>query len=229
MPPLANDTPTSTTLIITLLATAIGAGALGFVGGKYLFQPEPPAPALTTPAAADQTPTDPNALPPGASREEIGDWSLLCQAREAGGKDCVAIQNLGAEDGRVLLRLVAGYGDQATPAIEVNAPLGVDLPRGLDFKFGQQTEAFAFEYCSAVSCNATLSFPDGPSFEKLLAADHFEIALRLGGDKDAVFPVSLKGLKDAFAKIEKPAPQPAAAPAAPAAPPAEAPAQPPAP
>jgi invasion protein IalB len=107
--------------------------------------------------------------------------------------------------------------------------LGVALEKGLEFTMpGEKAEAFGFGACNRATCDAQLSVADD-GFAKMEAAGSFEIAYTtLSGERIAA-NVSMKGLADAFTRIEKPAVAPAAEPApAAAAAPATEPATPPA-
>ena len=173
--------------------------------------PEPLQPTQSAQAAEPQ-------LPPGATTEKIEDWTLFCQADATGKKLCFATQDIRRPEGGLLFALIAGYDVNASRTMLVRAPLGVQLDKGVEFKFGEtQQDAFEFEACGNGSCDAVLTITDA-GFSKLTEAGSFELAYTRGDGVRVPATVSMKGLAKAYESIEKPpAPPPAAPSAAPAA------------
>lgn len=217
---MANGSSSALPWVIAGASGVVAALALGFVAGRYTA-PEVVAPAAPQQQAAAQ---DPNALPPGASSEKIGDWTLACQDLGNNKKSCVALQAPVDSQNRIVAAVLAGYDDQAKRVFIVRAPLGVMLDKGLEFTMpNDKPEAFGFGACNQQSCDAQLGIADD-GYAKLEAAGTFQIGYTLTNGEHVSANVSMKGLTDAYAKIEKPtpaaAPAPAADPAAPATPPA---------
>lgn len=223
---MANGSSNALPWVLTGISGVVAALALGFVAGRYTA-PE------TAPAAVpqQQQAQDPNALPPGASSEKIGDWDLACQDMGNGKKSCVALQTPKDSSGRLMAAVLAGYDNQAKKVFIVRAPLGVSLEKGLEFTMpGQKAEVFGFGACNQATCDAQLGIADD-GYAKLEAAGTFEIAYTMLNGERVAANVSMKGLTDAYAKIEKPIPPTAPAPTEtpatpPATPPAEQPATP---
>lgn len=202
--------------LVAVVATAIGAGAIGFFARPFID----PAPTAAPQAAAQQQPQ----LPPGTTTEAFEDWTLICTASNDPTKPiCFAAQDARTEQGQLLLAVLAGYEAGGQRAFLVRAPLGVQLDQGLVFQMGEEkAAAFAFTACSQASCDAQLIIPEG-NFAKLEAAGSFTLAYLMADGTPVKATISMKGLGKAFEKIVKPEPQPT--PAAPAeGAPAEAPA-----
>lgn len=194
--------------LVAVVATAVGAGAIGFFARPYI-DGTPATPV----AAAPVNPRD--ALPPGTTTTPSGDWTLICAPSNDPAKPiCFAAQDVRTDKGQLLLAIIAGYEGQGQRAFLVRAPLGVQLDQGLIFQIGEdKPAAFAFSACSDVSCDAQLIVPEG-NFAKLEAAGTFTLAYIMADGTPVKATVSMKGLGDAYQKIIKP--EPAPAPAAPA-------------
>ncbi len=193
--------------VIAVVATAIGAGAIGFFARPLIIS----EPAVQTRNQA-QAQAEPQGLPPGTTTEQVDDWTLICTASSDPAKPvCFAAQDIRTEQGQLLMALLAGYEASGKRAFVVRAPLGVQLDQGLIFQLGEeQPAAFAFMACSDVSCDAQLIVPDG-NFEKLEAAGTFSLAYFMVDGTPVKGTVSMKGLGKAYERIIAPEPQPAAA------------------
>lgn len=207
--------------LVAIVATAVGAGAIGFFARPYIDgTPAAPAPAQ------QQAAQDPrSALPPGTTTERVEDWTLICTPSNDPAKPiCFAAQDIRTDKGQLLMALLAGYEGTGQRAFLVRAPLGVQLDQGLIFQSGEdKPAAFAFTACSDVSCDAQLIIPDG-NFGKLEAAGQFTLAYVMADGTPVKGTVSMKGLGKAYESIIKPDPAPAPAEgAAPAATPEAAP------
>ena len=207
---VSNGTSPTLPWVIAIVATAIGAGALGYFAGNYTAPSSVPAAAAPqNPAAAAQN----GQLPPGTTSEKIGDWVLFCQDAPDGKKGCSATQDIANPQGQIVLSVIAGYDEQAQKAFLVRAPLGINLGAGLEFNLpGDKPVAFEFLACDQMSCNAILTVLD-KNWPKMEAAKSFELAYTRGDGVRVPATISLAGLADSFTKIEKPVP--VAAPAAP--------------
>jgi invasion protein IalB len=216
---LANGSSSTLPWVIALVASTVAAGAIGFAGGRMTAPvasaPEPLQPAQTASAEPE--------LPPGATTQVIEDWTLFCQANPAGETLCFATQEIRRPEGGLLFALIAGYDVNASKTLLVRAPLGVQLDKGVEFKFGEtQQDAFQFDACGNGSCDAILTMTE-EGFVKLTEAGAFELAYTRGDGTRVPATVSMKGLAKAYESIRKPtvapaAAAPAATPAAPAAP-----------
>lgn len=199
------------------VAAVVAAGALGFMAGRYSAETAAPPPAPAQQQAQPAQQQQPQ-LPPGTTTETLGDWTLFCQDIPNGKKSCFAMQEALNENGKVMLAVMAGYDGQANRTLLVRAPLGVQIDTGVEFAMGdKKPEAFSFSACNQVSCDAVLVVSD-EGFKQLTDAGKFELAYNIGG-KRLTASISMKGLTEAYTKIEKPPPPPAeeAAPAKPAA------------
>jgi invasion protein IalB len=210
------------------VAAVIAAGALGFMAGRY--SADTPVAAATPAQQQAQGPQQPPQLPPGTTTEKMGDWTLFCQdIPNATAKSCFAMLEALNEQGKVMLAVMAGYDGNANRTLLVRAPLGAQIDTGVEFALGdKKPEAFSFSACNQVSCDAVLVVSD-EGYKQLTDAGKFELAYTLGGKRLAA-SITMNGLTEAYAKIERPTPPPAqpapaAAPAegaaAPAVPPAE--------
>ncbi len=207
---LANGSSSALPWVIAALAGVVAAGALGFMAGRYTA-PESSAPAALGPeqAAAAQPP----AQQTGTTSETIQDWTLVCQEPPGGRKTCFALQQENDAEGRLTMAVLAGYDANASRTVLVRVPLGVALDRGVEFKFGdKEAEAFAFGACNQVSCDAVLTISEA-GFTQLNEAGSFELAYTSGDGVRVPANISMKGLPEAYAKIERPTPPPAPAPA----------------
>lgn len=186
--------------LVALLATAVGAGAIGFFARPYIEGPAA-APAPT------QTPTENQrqGLPPGTTSETMDDWTLICTpSKEPTKPICFAAQDILTGQDQLLMALLAGYDSQARRSFLVRVPLGVRLEQGLIFQMGDEKPvAFAFSACNEASCDAQLIIPEG-NFEKLDVAGSFNLAYVLSDGTPVKGTVSMKGLGKAYEKIIKP-------------------------
>lgn len=199
--------------LVAIVITAVGAGAIGYLGRGYL-EPTGPVPQAIpgAQAPAEQTP-----LPPNVTSEAYGDWQLLCQAVPDGKNVCFAVQDIKTPEGQLVLNVLAGYEAKGNKAFIVRAPLGVDISKGVTFRMPTGNPiSFAFTACSQVSCDAQLEVPED-GYARLEEAGSFELTYDIPGAEPIKSSISMKGLTDAFKKIEKPAPVPAPAGEAPAA------------
>lgn len=202
--------------LVAVVATAIGAGAIGFFARPYIEGV--PANEVAQPRQDGASP----ALPPGVTTEAFGDWQLLCQAVPNGADICFAAQDVKTPEGQLVMNVLAGYEGKGNRAFMVRAPLGVDIAKGISFRMPTgKPIAFSFTACSQVSCDAQLEVPED-GYAKLEEAGSFELSYEIPGGDPIKAVISMKGLSDAYKKISKP--QPAAAPAATPAPEAPAPA-----
>jgi len=194
--------------LVAVIATAIGAGAIGFFAHPYIAGP----PAVPAPAQQQQDPA--TALPPGTTTARVEDWTLICTpSNDAAKPICFAAQDVRTDKGQLLIAILAGYEAQGQRAFLVRAPLGVQLDQGLIFQMSEEKPAaFAFTACSDVSCDAQLIVPDG-NFEKLDGAGSFTLAYIMADGTPVKATVSMKGLGKAYESIIKPDPVAAPAPA----------------
>ncbi len=201
--------------LVAVIATAIGAGAIGFFARPMILG-ESAAPAAQQQAAGGEA-----ALPPGTTTEKFDAWTLICsQTNDPAKPICFATQESHTPEGQLILATLAGYNEQAQRTFLVRAPLGVQLDNGLIFQMGDDKPvAFAFSSCSQVSCDAQLIIPDG-NFGKLEAAGSFNLAYMLADGTPVRATISMMGLGKAYEKIIKPEVKPAPAADAPAATPA---------
>ncbi|MFT3810599.1 MAG: invasion associated locus B family protein [Micropepsaceae bacterium] len=207
--------------LVAVLATAIGAGAIGFFARPYVDGPTVAAAPAEAPAQ-EQRPS----LPAGTTSERMDDWTLICTPSNEPSKPiCFAAQDIMTDDKQLLMALLAGYDGQARRSFLVRTPLGVRLEQGLIFQMGDdKPAAFAFSSCNEVSCDAQLIIPEG-NFEKLEAAGSFNLVYVLADGRPVKGTVSMKGLGKAYEKIIKPeVKEPAATPEAAPAPAGETPA-----
>jgi len=197
--------------LVAVIATAVGAGAIGFFARPYIDG----TPAAAVAAPGQQAQPNPQAtMPPGTTTTRIEDWTLICTpGQDPAAPICFAAQDIQTDKGELLMALLAGYGPQAQRTFLVRAPLGVQLDRGLIFQMGdEQPAAFAFSACTNISCDAQLVIPDG-NFEKLEAAGEFALVYVLADGTPVKGMVSMKGLGKAYESIIKPEVTAAPAPA----------------
>lgn len=199
--------------LVAVIATAIGAGAIGFFARPLIVGEVAPAAPAAQPQAAAGEPQ----LPPGTTTEKIEAWTLICtQTSDPAKPVCIASQESQTPEGQLILATLAGYNEQAQRTFLVRAPLGIQLDSGLVFQIGDDKPvAFAFSACSQVSCDAQLIIPDG-NFGKLEAAGSFTLSYMLTDSTPVRATISMAGLEKAYEKIVKPEPKPTPAPEAPA-------------
>lgn len=204
--------------LVAVVATAVGAGAIGFFARPMILG-EAAAPAAA-PQQQQAQAGEPQ-LPPGTTTEKIEDWMLICSQTDDPAKPvCFATQDSRTANGQLILATLAGYNEQAQRTFLVRAPLGIQLDHGLTFQIGEEkATAFAFAACSQVSCDAQLVVPDG-NFSKLEEAGAFTLAYVMGDGTPVRATISMKGLAKAYEKIIKPDVAPAPAAETPAADPA---------
>jgi invasion protein IalB len=131
---------------------------LSFLSASSSAVAEPPAsaPGTQAPPIAPKPPEQ----PPPAVAGKFGDWSLVCQESKEKAKpaQCVLLQRLvETSSKKTVFGLTVGYGPQGDLILNLRAPLGVALAKGVEMSLEPQTiHRAAFSACFPDGCQATL-------------------------------------------------------------------------
>lgn len=199
--------------LVAVVATAVGAGAIGFFARPYIVADGQVVAQQTRPATEAT-----RELPPNTTTEKFGAWDVLCQQVPSGTNICLAAYDAKTERGELVMNLIAGYAPNGEKTLLVRTPLGVQIDKGLSFRMPTGNPiAFAFTACSRDSCDAQLSLPED-GYKKLEEAGSFELSYEIAGAEPIKAMIPMDGLTAAYGKVTRPVPPaPAAATPAPAA------------
>lgn len=155
-------------------------------------------------SAVAQQPASPATAPvPNRTTANYDDWVVRCETGRDGNRDvkiCENVQMLVGSDGRIVAQVVIGRpAGSANDRIFVELPAGVWLPDGVTIRIADKPAAsLTFRRCLQ-SCLADADLPK-PTLDALAGATQpISLGFSEGPGKPATFPLSAKGLRNAYA------------------------------
>ncbi len=106
--------------------------------------------------AEDKTGTKTNII---YSSEKVGDWGLSCQNRPEKKNLCSMSQKILSKDNNeILMHVSVSYASGIeSPIINIRLPLGINLPKGVVIKVGEESVSYPFIYCDKNACYSVIS------------------------------------------------------------------------
>ena len=142
-------------------------------------------------------------LPGGASsvQEVYQDWQVICVQAEAAKPSCTFSQTQSKENGQRILAIELTSPDGGTNMLgNLVLPFGLllDAGAGLQVDEGKTSEPRRFSTCIPSGCIVPLAF-DAATASALRKGQKLNIHARVAdGNRDMVFPISLKGFAPAL-------------------------------
>lgn len=149
--------------------------------------------------ASRQDPLTVKLLSP-SQEETFQNWSLLCQAMEAG-NDCFLSQTLvdnRVPDGKILLQ-INGIDENGARG-HVMLPSGFLLQEGITIRVGVASLQFPLMSCIPEGCVADIRF-NQQQLALLQTSAQVDIAIILRSGEAMHFPFALQGFQSAFQKM----------------------------
>lgn len=133
------------------------------------------------------------------SRAKHGDWEIVCGQAEGGGEECVMAQAVNnRETNRPVLAAMVMKPPAKDPILRLTVPLGVLLPRGLNFEIdGREVGGTGFLYCLVEGCVTQVTL-EAELVSSLKAGQKAIATVYRPDDQPLNVPLSLAGFTAAF-------------------------------
>lgn len=182
---------------LSTIGLTIGLVAAAFAAAPALAQSAPAAPAA--PAAQPRNPNAP------VLTEAFEDWTLRCfNVRGPAPCDILQVAVNKQNQQRVLSVSTAFVPERNAFAMQIVAPLGVALAKGLTLNAGDHTlKSVHFNRCNREGCYIEI-IVDNETIAALskLGASTMIVVYPYGRNTDAKLPLSLKGFGAAIARLK---------------------------
>lgn len=136
-----------------------------------------------------------------------GDWRIVCDTAESA-RRCSMVQHLTLkESGDTVLQMVIGHiANQDRPVALITAPLGVNLPAGLDVVVDKgKAQHYAYEFCDSSGCR--VAFPlDKATLRAYRRGRYAHVTIANRQRNKITVPVSLKGFSKGIERLRADAP-----------------------
>ncbi|MBS37149.1 MAG: hypothetical protein CMO26_14650 [Thiotrichales bacterium] len=138
-------------------------------------------------------------------REVHKDWTVICEAGQDTGSNCIIVQqkNLKNTD-QLALRIEVGHSPQNGQAIMiVTTPLGVSLPPGLSMQVDDH-ELLKFQYgsCMSAGCVVGTNLTD-EMIETFRGGQQANFTFLGGNGQEITVPISLAGYTAAYRVVSQ--------------------------
>jgi len=158
-----------------------------------------------TPAAATPAPATPSA-PVRTERIVYDSWTVTCTdtVEKTSKKTCSAVlQVIEEKQHQVLLLWVIGRDNQGVLRTVFQSPTGVQIPRGLELKFGTAAaRTVPYAACTPQNCESSIAIDDAMVRDARASGEATATIYAIDG-RSINFKMGIKGIDKAFAALGK--------------------------